>query len=108
MFPKIGGIPPKWMVYFMENPIFMDDLGVPLFLETPIFPITSRDFSGSWSQGDTVDGSEIPNNHLGCIPNPINNGDFHYQPQLVFAGVQPSTVGIYQYIITHWAVYTNL
>ena len=27
---------PKWMVYFMENPIKMDDLGVPLFLETPI------------------------------------------------------------------------
>ncbi len=26
---------PKWMVYFMENPIKMDDLGVPLFLETP-------------------------------------------------------------------------
>ena len=23
----------------MENPIKMDDLGVPLFLETPIFPI---------------------------------------------------------------------
>ena len=35
MFPKIGGFPPKWMVYFMENPIKMDDLGVPLFLETP-------------------------------------------------------------------------
>ena len=38
--PKIGGVktPPKWMVYFMENPIKMDDLGVyhlPLFLETP-------------------------------------------------------------------------
>ena len=27
---------PKWMVYFMENPIKMDDLGVPLFLETHI------------------------------------------------------------------------
>ena len=30
---------PKWMVYFMENPIFlMDDLGGfnPLFSETPI------------------------------------------------------------------------
>ena len=27
---------PKWMVYFMETPIKMDDLGVPLFLETPI------------------------------------------------------------------------
>ena len=37
MFPKIGGNPPKWMmVKIMENPIKMDDLGVPLFLETPI------------------------------------------------------------------------
>ena len=39
MFPKIG-VPhgtPKWMVYNgkHENPIKMDDLGVPLFLETP-------------------------------------------------------------------------
>ena len=32
--PKIGGKNPKWMVYFMETPIKMDDLGVPLFLET--------------------------------------------------------------------------
>ena len=31
-----GVYPPKWMVYFMEKPIKMDDLGVPLFLETPI------------------------------------------------------------------------
>ena len=37
MFPKIGGKPPKWMVKIMENPIKMDELGVPLFLETPIF-----------------------------------------------------------------------
>ena len=35
MFPKIGG-KPKWMVYNgIENPIKMDDLGVPIFLETP-------------------------------------------------------------------------
>ena len=27
---------PKWMVKIMENPIKMDDLGVPLFLETPV------------------------------------------------------------------------
>ena len=33
---------PKWMVYFMENPIKMDDLGVfPLFLETPIYSLKS-------------------------------------------------------------------
>ena len=28
---------PKRMVNIMENPIKMDDLGVPLFLETPIY-----------------------------------------------------------------------
>ena len=30
---------PKWMVYFMENTIKIDDLGVPLFLETPSYSI---------------------------------------------------------------------
>ena len=29
---------PKWMVKIMEIPIKMDDLGVPLFSETPIYP----------------------------------------------------------------------
>ncbi len=37
--PKIGGKPPKWMVKIMENPIKIDDLEVPLFLETPILVI---------------------------------------------------------------------
>ena len=31
-------LPPKWMVKIRENPIKMDDLGVPLFLETSISP----------------------------------------------------------------------
>ena len=30
---------PKWMVKIMENPIKIDDLGVPLFLETPIWEL---------------------------------------------------------------------
>ena len=34
MFPKTGVGPPKSMVKIMENPIKVDDLGVPLFLET--------------------------------------------------------------------------
>ena len=32
---------PKWMVKIMEHPIKMDDLGVPLFLETPMFFLSS-------------------------------------------------------------------
>ena len=34
---------------------------------------------------------EIPNNHLGCIPKPVNNG-IEYQAQLVNAGFLPSIV----------------
>ena len=35
---KYGGTP-KWMVKIMENPIEMDDLGIPSFLETPTYPL---------------------------------------------------------------------
>ena len=43
--PKIGGFdPPKWMVKIMKHPIKMDDLGVSLFLETPIFSRKNKPF----------------------------------------------------------------
>jgi hypothetical protein len=34
-FPEMGNTP-KWLVYFMDNPTKMDDLGVPLFWEITI------------------------------------------------------------------------
>ena len=43
--PKIGVKPPKWIFLIMENPIKMDDLGVPLFSETSISlhgPVTEQ------------------------------------------------------------------
>ncbi len=45
-----------------------------------------------WWVGVLLLMAEIPNNHLGWCWKPINNG-INYQPQLVNAGFQPSTVG---------------
>ena len=46
VFPKMGGAP-KWMFFFRENPYWKnDDLGVPLFLETPISIIHLQNLPG--------------------------------------------------------------
>ena len=42
VFPKIGVPRNRWFI--IKNPIKMDDLGLPLFLETPMLLITLRDF----------------------------------------------------------------
>ena len=47
----INGYPPKWMVYFMENPIKMNDLGgfPPIFGNTNLYPFTPWEFNSEFS-----------------------------------------------------------
>jgi len=49
---------PKWMVY-MENPIKMDDLGVPLFSETPIYRVLLQFCGVSPNKKKQVDSANL-------------------------------------------------
>ena len=59
MFPKHRGTPPKWMVYFMENPMNKwDDLGAknPIFGNTHMIPSCHPGFSTSLTRLVTQQG----------------------------------------------------
>ena len=81
---------PKWMVKIMENPIKMDDLEVPFFLETPIFGACQRFgsskvfFSDTYFSGALISAgrmSGVHRNlrwlHMGSGQDVLSLGGFH-------------------------------
>ena len=85
---SLNGGTPKWMVKIMENPIKIDDLGVPLFSETSIYSF--QVFPVEISTGTVMPAADHDATHELCISNlkgPRKLIDFYWKEQSTKQGL---------------------